>query len=111
MLSGREKPTVFHTALIGTSNIRNITHFGVREQYITLQANVNICMISGFSHGANEIAFFWDFTQRRLVGYYRRFGATYQFYLKESSSSRRMPRTGSVLGIHLGPLDPWRRNE
>jgi len=81
LLSGRETHTVFHTAFIDTSDLRNITHFGVREQYRTLQANVSICMISGFSHSVNEIAFFWDFTQRRLVGCYRRFGATYQFYL------------------------------
>jgi hypothetical protein len=63
-------------------------------------------MISGFSQGANEIAFFWDFTRCRLVGCYRRFGVTYQFYLKQSSSSRRMPKTASVLGILLELLDP-----
>jgi len=105
LLSGREKH-VSHTALIDTSELRNIRHVVIREEYRTLQANVNICMISHVSHGATEIAFFWDFKQRRLVGCYRRFGATYQFYLKESSSSRRMPRTASVPGILLGPLDP-----
>jgi len=106
LLSGWEKPIAFHIALIDTSDLRNKTYFDVGEEYRTLQANVKISMISGFSHGANEIAFFWDFTQRRLVGFYRRFGATYQFYLKESSNSRRMPRKESVPGILLGPLGP-----
>jgi len=105
-LSGLGKHVVFHTALIDISDLRNITEVGVREQYRILQANVNICTISHVSHGAIEIAFIWDFKQRRLVGCYRRFVATYQFYLKESSSLRRMPRTVSVPGILLGPLDP-----
>jgi hypothetical protein len=105
LLSGLEKSIVFHAALIDANDLRDMTHFGVREQNRTLEANVNIRMVSGFSHSANEIAFFWDFTQRTFVGCYRRFGATYQFYLKESSSSAKMPGTASVSGILLGPLD------
>jgi len=37
-----------------------------------------LCVISGFFRGVKEIAFFWDFTQRRFVVCYRRFGTTYR---------------------------------
>jgi len=34
-------------------------------------------------------ALFWDFTQRRVVTPYRRFGIAYRSHIQESSSSRR----------------------
>jgi hypothetical protein len=41
--------------------------------------------ISGFRRDVNEI-FFWNFTQRRMVIPYRRFGTTYRSHLRVSSS-------------------------
>jgi hypothetical protein len=38
----------------------------------------NVCMISGFRHGVNEIRAFWDFTNRRMVVSYRLFGIIYR---------------------------------
>jgi hypothetical protein len=45
-------------------------------------------MISGFRRDVNEICAFFggDFTQRRMVIPYRRFGTTYHSHLRGSSS-------------------------
>jgi len=37
---------------------------------------------SGYCSGVNEISLFWDFTQRRSLVYYRRFGTNNQSHLE-----------------------------
>jgi hypothetical protein len=46
-----------------------------------------VCVSAGFRHSVNEIVFFWDITQRRLVIPYRRFRTNYRFHLQRSSRS------------------------
>jgi len=51
--------------------------------------NVNKCVKRVFTLSTDQTyfwsSFFWDFTQRRLVAIYRRFGTTYRSHLQGSS--------------------------
>jgi hypothetical protein len=60
----------------------------------TLIGKMRFSLISGFHSDINDIALFWDITQRRVVIIYRRFGTTYGSHLQGSRSPK------------LGLLDP-----
>jgi hypothetical protein len=47
----------------------------------------------------------WDFTQRRMIVWYRRFGTTYRSHFQGSSSLRRRQRR---MKRSSGMFDPWR---
>jgi len=51
-------------------------------------------VIPGFHSGVNEICALWDFTQRRTLICYRRFGTTYLPHLQRPSSPRRSLKMG-----------------
>jgi hypothetical protein len=60
--------------------------FSMRVFYVLL---LSFCLMypsyalfQAFFRGVKEIVFFWDFTQRRFVVCYRRFGTTYRPHLQ-----------------------------